>query len=376
MRIKQLYSSTLLNIGGYSTIRKLVVIESDDWGSIRMPSLEVYNSFVKAGIPINNCPYNKYDSLASEKDLNDLFNLLIDFKDCKGNHPTITANTVVANPDFVKIQNSNFQEYFYEPFTETLARYPAHTSAFTIWREGMDAGLFHPQFHGREHVNINLWLTLLRKKHPIFLKAFENGFWGLGPSIVKLSDRINIQATFDATAFTEIEQHKKQLIEGLALFEEIFGFRSKSFIANNFIWDSSLNPTLKENGVDVLQGMKYQLLPRIYQSKRKKIRHYIGEMTEGNQVYLIRNCSFEPTENPNIDNVGNCLTQISSAFFFNKPAIISTHRLNYIGFIEHDNKKKNLLGLKSLISNILKKWPEVEFITSDELGEIIMNEKQ
>ena len=35
-----------------------------------------------------------------------------------------TPLTIVANPDFSKIRDSDFSEYFYESFAETLKRYP------------------------------------------------------------------------------------------------------------------------------------------------------------------------------------------------------------------------------------------------------------
>ena len=35
----------LYNMFGWRTKRHLVVIESDDWGTIRMPSREVYEEF-------------------------------------------------------------------------------------------------------------------------------------------------------------------------------------------------------------------------------------------------------------------------------------------------------------------------------------------
>ena len=46
MKLKQIISHNLLNIPGWRTKRKLVVIESDDWGAIRMPSKEIYNQFL------------------------------------------------------------------------------------------------------------------------------------------------------------------------------------------------------------------------------------------------------------------------------------------------------------------------------------------
>ena len=62
------------------------------------------------------------------------------------------------------------------------------------------------------------------------------------------------------------------------------------------------------------------------------------------------------------------------AYYWNKPAIISTHRLNYVGYINPSNRDKNLKLLDHLLSSILKKWPDVEFMTSVELGDTILND--
>ena len=64
------------NLGGWRTNRKIVVIESDDWGSIRMPSKDVFAALKKQQIPVNYCDYFQNDSLASEDDLLALFVIL------------------------------------------------------------------------------------------------------------------------------------------------------------------------------------------------------------------------------------------------------------------------------------------------------------
>nr|MBC8343290.1 hypothetical protein [Bacteroidota bacterium] len=339
----------------------------------RMPSKEVYNRMLKKGIRVDKCPYNRNDSLASETDLDELFNVLIKYKDQHGNHPVVTANTIVANPDFDKIKDSGYQEYYYEPFVETLSKYPEHTNSFNIWKKGINECLFYPQFHGREHVNVGYWLKLLQLKNNMMHTAFLNRFWGLGPNILG-SNRPNIQATFDVPDVTDLPFIVQSAIEGLRIFNNLFKYKSFSFIANNFIWDSEIFPVLSDNGVKYIQGMKYQLLPKYDSNKRKKIRHYTGERNSSNQTFLVRNCAFEPSENPNRDNVDSCLSDISNAFFWQKPAIISSHRLNYIGFINNNNRNKNLDELDKLLSAILKKWPEVEFMRSTELGELIASD--
>jgi predicted deacetylase len=78
----------------------------------------------------------------------------------------------------------------------------------------------------------------------------------------------------------EIEISKRVLREGLTIFESVFGYKSKSFIAPNFIYHTDLEQTLYENGVRYIQGMKYQKLPLMGRSKREMIRHYQGEKNQ------------------------------------------------------------------------------------------------
>ena len=71
--------------------------------------------------------------------------------------------------------------------------------------------------------------------------------------------------------------------------------------------------------------------------------------------------------------ISSCLKEIEIAFKWKKPAIISTHRVNYIGYINPKNRDLNLPLLKELITMILKSWPDTEFISSDQLGKLIKN---
>lgn len=67
--IKRILRRNLLNYKGIKTPRKLIAIESDDWGSIRMPSKDTFEALKKQQIPVNHCYYCQNDSLASENDL-------------------------------------------------------------------------------------------------------------------------------------------------------------------------------------------------------------------------------------------------------------------------------------------------------------------
>ena len=102
------------NIPGWSTNKKIVVFESDDWGSIRMPSSNVYQKLINLGLTINSKEgkrYSLYDSLETSTDLELLFETLSKYSDSNGNFPIFTAVCVVANPNFSCIKDNGFKKY-------------------------------------------------------------------------------------------------------------------------------------------------------------------------------------------------------------------------------------------------------------------------
>lgn len=60
-------------------------------------------------------------------------------------------------------------------------------------------------------------------------------------------------------------------------------------------------------------------------------------------------------------------------FFWNKPANISSHRVNFCGYIDDKNRGKGINDLKKLLQKIVQKYPDVEFMSAGELGELILN---
>jgi hypothetical protein len=375
-KTKQRFVQNGINILGWRTDRKLLILESDDWGSIRMPSRKVYKNLLISGDKVDLDPFTRYDALASETDLMLLFEVLTKYKDFRGNYPVITANCAVANPDFDKIKASGYREFFYEPFTETLKKYPEHNRSFEIWQQGMKQSIFFPQLHCREHMNVARWLRHLQEGKRDVVTAFEHRMISTGNSFTP-ENRFAYMDTFNYDNREELSSINRSIREGTELFGQIFGYPSKSFIASCCIWDNELEKELADNNLEYIQGERIQLLPQKNEGTKTlgKKWHYIGQTNRYNQIYLIRNCNFEPSWDQNIDWLNDCLGEIATAFKWHKPAIISTHRLNYIGYIDKNNRNQNLKLLSALLGNILKRWPDTEFITTVELGEMIGKSK-
>lgn len=340
-----------------------------------MPNNEARKRLLKKRVITENNRYNRYDTLANSDDLTSLFDILNKHKDSKGNPAVFTPVTITGNPDFDKVEKDEFQQYYCEPFTDTLQRYYSnHKEIYSLWKEGIKDGIFCPQFHGREHLNVAEWLRLLQKKDDVTRKAFKEGCWGFDLSKSKNSRISSLQAAFDLYDLSDLDVQGESIREGLEMFETLFGYRATFFVPPNGPFNNLLEKTAAECGIRYMSKAKRQTEP-LGEGKARTVYHKPGSRNEHGQITLTRNCIFEPSEGGK-DWVDSCLNDIKISFRMRKPAVISTHRVNYIGALDESNRTRGLKQLDELMGAVTKQWPDVEFITSDQLGDIIAGKEQ
>lgn len=358
------------NIPGWRTNRKIIVFESDDWGMQRMPSKRAYLNLLRKGHPVDKSIYNRFDSLESDQDLEALMDVLLSVKD-KNNNPAIfTINNILTNPDFEKILSSDFKEYHFELFTETLKRSKQSENVFEMYKQGISNKLFQIQFHGREHVHVNNWMANLENGSQPFINAFNEGSFTINDER-GFSCRYECLDAMASYCDNDFKFIKNSIGNGVNLFKDIWGFRSASIIAPCYTWSKTLEEVFKDNGIKFIQGGRAQKEPISMHDPFKIIRNYCGKKNQQGLIHLVRNVGFEQIESNRNNIVYTALSQIETAFLWGKPAIISTHRLNYIGTIEEKNRINNLKLLKTLLAEIEKRYPDVEFLSSDQLGSLI-----
>ena len=372
MQILTKLKKNIINIPGWKTNRKIIVIESDDWGMIRTSSIIAQKELIKKGYKVSQCPYNKNDRLESDEDIEALGEVLLSVKDSLGNPAKFTINNVVANPDFKKINDDAFKNYYYQPFTETLKNQEDSQNVIRLFKEGVSHGIFQPQLHGREHINIRLWLQRLQQGDSKAIDAFQHKMFTVHHSGSISGRRDNLDAFGNLTLRGDSFDYGKIVKEAQQIFSNTWGFKSKSFIAPCYVWHPSLEKLLNNEGIKYIQGTHVQRIPVDNTSFNIKGKyHYTGQKNKLGQYYMIRNCFFEPTESGSDYAMEKTIKEIQSSFFYKKPAIISSHRVNYIGTLNPDNRKLNLKLLDKLLHEIIRRWPEVEFMSTDELGDLI-----
>ena len=351
----------------FRTTRRIIIIESDDWGSIRVSSKKAWEDFRDMGYHVDERPYERYDILESDGDVTALAEVLLKFKDCHGNHPVFTLNYLSSNPDFDAIRENGLSVYCNESIEVTYSKYPqTHHNVLELVRKGINENIFLPQCHGREHFNVQAWMRALQSDDIDTINSFRYNMCGVAPKDNPIQGNRFMRALECSTA-SDQEYVCRAVSDGLAKFQRIWGFPSLTFVAPNYTWNDSIESVLNQHDVKLIQTVRVQHIS----DKKKDILHYSGEQNRWHQYYSIRNCFFEPATSLSPENeVNACFNSIQSAFEAKKIAVLSSHRINYASGIDVKNRDRSLYKLESLLSKITTSFPDVEFISSDRLIDI------
>ena len=358
------------NILGWKTNRKIVVFAVDDYGNVRVDSKSARNAMTKAGLKIHS-RFDAFDSLENEEDLQMLYEALSSVKDQHGNHAVFTALSLPANIDFEKLREENYNSYQYELLPETFKKLKGYERVWDLWKEGISKRFLFPQFHGREHLNIKVLNEHLKQKDNETLISLQNR------SYTSISSRpyqnISYTAAFDFEDEQDFHLQKEIIEDGLIQFEKVFGIKSQCFNPPGGRESEKIHQTLHNNGIKYIETplLKREHLGR---GRYKRKLYYTGKKNLFGQYFMVRNCVFEPTHEANRDWVGSCLTQIEASFRWKKPANISSHRVNFCGHIDPANRLLGISELKKLLKEIVKRWPDVEFMTTLDLAKLIQAE--
>jgi hypothetical protein len=362
----------LSNLLGWRTNRKIVVIESDDWGSFRFKNIETRDKFLSP-IDKDKCWMSYNDCFESAEDIEKLLEVITSVNDKNGKAVKFTFLINPSNPDFKKIKNANFKQFYQESFLQTLEKRNDGQEILNLYKEGLSKDLIEVAFHGREHLNVNTWMKDLQNRDKIARLGFENNMWGFSKSYMP-EMKYSYRATFDLKNLQESPSLENNIKEGIAILNNTFKQTTTYFLPPDGPYHLNLNKELVKNGI------KYIGLSKLHQNPTengvfKKHLFWVGKKTKTGLTIITRNVTFEPAS-PRHDNwVTPALMDIENAFKSKKPAVISSHRANYVGSLNLENRVQNTGELKRLLDKIVSKWPEVEFMTSSQLGELIQSKK-
>jgi hypothetical protein len=329
----------------------LVVFESDDWGMKRKECTQIVSKYG---------PVSEWANEDSETidDLEGLFTVLDQFRGRNDRPPCITANFIVANPDYESIERSGFTKYYDKFIDETEPG-----EIFKKYNEGIRRRVFYPQYHGRRHVSATAFVSDLKENPEGARELLKAGCYGASSLLKGQNWRYHSEyLDWGQKKIIPYDEILKDLGESNSFFERHFGYTPKSTIPPHYIFTDETERAWREAGIKFIQGTGYRL---VQSGNEKKIRsQYMGQKSKHGLIYMIRTIKFEPREGRNqgaIEAAKNVPSLVKSGI----PIVIDTHRINYTGM----HKKQGLSELRKFLEYLMQYDPM--FITSVELGEAI-----
>lgn len=354
---------------GKKTRRKIVTFSVDDYGAQRTASKTALENMERAGMNMHSNRFDQYDSLETEDDLTALWETLDSVRDSNGNPAIFTAFLCPANIDFQMIINSKGEQYNYILLPE-LYKKLGYDNMMNLWQQGLKSKLIDVQYHGREHVNLKTLQTLIRQNDQQAWCCINNESWAGITN--RISPSISYVSAYQFDSCTELSELADIATSGLDAFEKIWGYKAVHFTAPGAREHASLDKALFQKGIKYIDT---DILYREHQGNGIYKRHFNIPFSKNSvgQYQIVRNCVYEPMLPYQSDWQDYLLFQIQAAFNCRKPANISTHRVNFAGHISERNRNEHLKELKQILHKIKCKWPEVEFMSTRQMADTIIN---
>lgn len=345
-----------------------VVFESDDWGACELTTeataSEKYCQIMKK--------YRKDSSwssatLETPSDLDRLFKILRKYSGIDGLPCIFTAFTCMGNPDFAAMRSNGFSEYVDIGLDKGVPAGWERGDITGKMRKGLEEGVWAPEFHSfLHHTSPKKLMERLNssgKDGKMARELFEIKCYYQGEHIPEYID-LNVKEQFDWVS------------RCMTRFNNIFGFKphaavtSDAYPETEIVWAANgiTAICLKNCRINSGEVIVYPTKPWNLQNVYEKIGNYNPAI---NAVYNIRNVFFECTMDKSPargHSVEEVIPVINNRLkVLNEPAIISTHRLNYIS-LDKELVDLRCKELEKLLASLQEKG--AYFLTTGEVADL------
>jgi hypothetical protein len=328
-------------------VRPIVMIQSDDWGRVGIPSTDALERLKSAGADVGHSRWDYY-GLESEADLASLKDVLMGIRDRDGALACITANFVMANADLARMRDEGFQHFrwigidrgFPEPWKENLM--PAY-------RDLIGAGIFEPALHGFTHFNVTALMQCLqdeseRGRRARLLVAHDV------PYLASWTPEYNFALVTRGGRenYLNTAAQDEWVASGVRLFTDAFCTAPRATCAPGYRANAVTKQLWKKHQIEAVQSVGPGGL----------------EANDG-LIELQRNVTFEPVLEEG-EVVARALDQARRAVAQGAPIVICTHSINYVTRFARGAERSREL-LRKLLGSLLVLFPDLRFARAGEV---------
>jgi len=336
--------------------RPVVILQSDDWGRVGVRDREGWEELRAAGIALGERPYDYY-SLETAEDLAAIRAVLKKHRDSAGHAPCLVKNFCVANLDFPRIVESNFQSLYLQRLSDGLPGKWRRSGLLDEYKQGIAEGVFYPALHGITHANRRALELRLREdsSHGELLRSLLRAhtpyiYWRMPWIGFEYWNRGNRDGFLGAEAQLLLVQ------EAVQAFRELFGFGPLSACAPGYRANDDTRKAWATCGIRVAQnGSGRRLAPHI---------------DESGLLNTYRTVEIEPALDPTRYNVRHCVEQAVACFESGIPAVVSVHSINFHSTLR-DFRSHTLRVLDEFLGALEQQYKDLLYLHDLGLYELV-----
>ncbi len=302
---------------------RAVTFESDDWGLAGfVPSANVWNGLNREELIPGHFPPVYWNSTLEDS------LMVAELCGIMGQKHGSDGLSAVFQPNYV-LSSLNFengpQGYLWQRYD--LPEFPPPFARLGMWKaveNGIEQGVWYPEFHATWHYDpamrlenaLSTDLAAKLTKAGVMLFPGSETARELGP-------------------WRTPKDLRSELLHSIVLFQDLFGRPIGSVIAPDYTWTGAIEDLWQHQGIKVIQAKREQRDPTLLAGKvgrvQKFLQRKLDTLGHRKRCYLERNCRLEPAQAPDGQAVvKSCLQETENAWAAGQPAIVETHRINYV----------------------------------------------
>lgn len=314
----------------------VVVLESDDWGPAPDPAAEA-------------------------RALGALAGLLARHRDARGHPAVMTLGLVLAAPDGRAWREAGPDALARQVWPRVRLEDPSQRPVLGAVREGALRGVFVPQLHGMEHCWPAAVRAVARRDERVagWLRSSPV------PDTRRLPDALQTRWA-DCSALPSRplpeEAVEEAVQEEAAVWRRLFGLPPRVAVPPTFVWTPAVERAWAARGVRCIvtpgrrhEGRDARGLP----APGPMLLN--GERAAGGARYLVRDVYFEPARGHRPEAA---LRAILARARQGRPALVETHRDNYVG----EGAAGACAALDCLLGLVRDHLPGVRFLPPEDLA--------
>jgi hypothetical protein len=334
--------------------RPLVLFQSDDWGRVGVRDGEGWDELQGKGLNLGEKPYDFY-SLETSGDLQSLSDVLRKHRDSAGRHPCIGMNFIVANVDFPRAEKGA-RKIPLRPLTDGLPEPWQRPALMEAYQEGIREQLFSPALHGLTHFCVAAVTRELEaggNRGQLLQTLWQTGTPYIHWRMPWIGYEYWDPALPPDERFSCLADQRATIHRAAEIYRALFASIPLSACAPGYRANQDTKTAWFEAGVRVVQG--------------GAVGQRAPSLDANGMLLTFRNVEMEPaTEACELENV---VKQANDCLSRRLPAIVSIHSINFHSTIR-DFRTRSLTMLDRLLSALESKWPELLYVSDEDLWQI------